>query len=688
MIIKKIKLENIRSYLNEEIEFPEGSVLLSGDVGSGKSSILLAVDFALFGLTRGILSGNALLRNGRKEGSVELYLDINGKNIVIKRGLKRSEDSVNQDSGYIIIDGIKEDGSAVELKAKVLELLNYPKDLLTKSKSLIYRFTVYTPQEEMKRILVEDAEERLEILRRVFDIDKYKRIRENCTIIIRKLKERIKEGELLSSGLEEKKVERSQLEKEVNEKNALTNEILKEINIKKNKIDSIKNSLEDFEDKIKKLNEDKNRLILVNNNIEHKTKDKERLEEEIEELNDKIKEGKELLKSFSEDFENDVLDKINLIQEEIREKKDKLNKIVSKKSEFKVTIRNSEELINQIKNLDKCPMCFQDVTIEHKHKINSVETDKLKTAEKNIIIFNENEEGLEKKIAKLEDNLNSLREKLNDYKIMKVKVEGLEDKGNLRDKCKEELGRILESFGALHERKNNLEFKIDENKNIEKEFKENKKNLEELQNKFRELEIKKISFEERLKNINETIQRLDNEIVEKVKVKERKEKLNSLVKWLNEQFLEMTEKMERSVMLRLHNDFNSLFEKWVNILIDNENLNVKLDNEFTPMIVQDGYDIEYGFLSGGEKTAIALAYRLSLNQVINNLMSLIETKDVIILDEPTDGFSNEQLDRVRVVLDELNIKQVIIVSHEDKIESFVDNVLRFEKKGHVSNVLR
>ena len=141
-------------------------------------------------------------------------------------------------------------------------------------------------------------------------------------------------------------------------------------------------------------------------------------------------------------------------------------------------------------------------------------------------------------------------------------------------------------------------------------------------------------------------------------------------------------------MLRLHNDFNSLFEKWVNILIDNENLNVKLDNEFTPMIVQDGYDIEYGFLSGGEKTAIALAYRLSLNQVINNLMSLIETKDVIILDEPTDGFSNEQLDRVRVVLDELNIKQVIIVSHEDKIESFVDNVLRFEKKGHVSNVLR
>ena len=91
MIIKKIKLENIRSYINEEVNFPESSVLLSGDVGSGKSSILLAIDFALFGLTRGVLSGGSLLRNGVNVGGVELHLDLNGKDIVIKRGLKRNE---------------------------------------------------------------------------------------------------------------------------------------------------------------------------------------------------------------------------------------------------------------------------------------------------------------------------------------------------------------------------------------------------------------------------------------------------------------------------------------------------------------------------------------------------------------------------------------------------------------------
>mgnify|MGYP001570677881 FL=1 len=57
-----------------------------------------------------------------------------------------------------------------------------------------------------------------------------------------------------------------------------------------------------------------------------------------------------------------------------------------------------------------------------------------------------------------------------------------------------------------------------------------------------------------------------------------------------------------------------------------------------------------------------------------------------MLDEPTDGFSSEQLDKVRDVLEQLNAKQVVIVSHESKIESFVDNVIRVGKEEHISKV--
>ena len=62
MKFKKLYLKNIRSYEEQEIDFSDGSLLLSGDVGSGKTSILLAIEYALFGLQPG-QKGSALLRN-------------------------------------------------------------------------------------------------------------------------------------------------------------------------------------------------------------------------------------------------------------------------------------------------------------------------------------------------------------------------------------------------------------------------------------------------------------------------------------------------------------------------------------------------------------------------------------------------------------------------------------------------
>ena len=64
MLLQQLRLQNIRSYLDETIEFPEGTTLLSGDIGSGKSTILLAIEFALFGSSRPELPAESLLRKG------------------------------------------------------------------------------------------------------------------------------------------------------------------------------------------------------------------------------------------------------------------------------------------------------------------------------------------------------------------------------------------------------------------------------------------------------------------------------------------------------------------------------------------------------------------------------------------------------------------------------------------------
>ena len=124
MELKKIILNNIRSYENQEINFPEGSTLLSGDIGAGKTSILLGIEFALFGLQPG-QRGHSLLKNNKNHGSVLLEFELDGKEIIIERNLKRGK-TISQDSCSIIIDGEKKEISVSELKDIVLELLDYP----------------------------------------------------------------------------------------------------------------------------------------------------------------------------------------------------------------------------------------------------------------------------------------------------------------------------------------------------------------------------------------------------------------------------------------------------------------------------------------------------------------------------------------------------------------------------------
>ena len=680
MIIKSIKLENIRSYTNKEVKFELGSTLLSGDIGSGKSTILLAMDFALFGLSKGIITGEALLRHGEKNGSVELCFKIDEKEIRIKRNLKRGASSVSQDNGYLMINGDLINLSPVELKQRILELLNYPSEILTK-KSLIYRYTVYTPQEEMKTILLGKKEDRLDTLRKVFNIDKYKRIKENSRILSSELRGRIKGYEFSVGDLEvlkENKVKKVTLQNELgvklNNSNGDLVKVQENVRIKKEEVDKI-------DEKIKLLNEFKkefeiNELNLKNNNtkFEDNKTSIDRLNNEVLEL------SKEELKEIDIDvvYKNLVSyrGKLGTIEEELLGVRKSLN-------ESKYAYMDIDKLIKEVSSLNKCPVCFQNVSSEHKHSILGKEEIRVKDLSDNIKIYTKKENDLVRDLEVVNEGINELNDKKANYEVIKIKLNNLKEK-------KDNVTRLVLENESISKLVNEIN-----NKNLELKSKiegiivntDVKKELNVYLEEEKRYLLLKNSLENELRVVNEEIVKLGNDIINKEKIRENLFKVKKLKSFIDEDFSRLVETMERKVMLRVHNDFNELFVKWFDILVDDGNMSVSLDEEFSVVIEQSGYNVDYLFLSGGEKTAGALAYRLALNQVINNLIVNIKTKDLIILDEPTDGFSEDQLDRVRLVLDELDVKQVILVSHESKIESFVTNVISLVKKEGVSEVI-
>ena len=269
--------------------------------------------------------------------------------------------------------------------------------------------------------------------------------------------------------------------------------------------------------------------------------------------------------------------------------------------------------------------------------------------------------------------------------IESQKLDDLNDKKSKKEFLLKEQLEINEDISEIKDKIGLLETEINEFRDLN--YDEKKIELDDLLKRERDLEIERASYLANIQELNKSVEELGIEITLKMQTKKNIGRINDVQFWLEEYFANVVDLIEKQIMLKVHRDFNGLFEKWFNMLMENENFNVRLDDEFSPLIQQNGHDIDYLYLSGGEKTAIALAYRLALNQVINNLMTSIKTRDLLILDEPTDGFSDEQLDRVRNVLSELNLKQLILVSHEQKIESFVDNVIRLNKEQHITKII-
>ncbi|MGE0792976.1 MAG: AAA family ATPase [Candidatus Woesearchaeota archaeon] len=674
MILKKLKLKNIRSFESLTINFNQGITLLSGDIGSGKTTILMAIEFALFGILRGKTSPSEILRNGEEEAYVNLEFDINENNVSITRFLKKSTSGINQLPGTIIINGISEELVATELKSKVLELLGYPSSLINKSTNL-FRYTVYTPQEQVKLILFESEEERKDIIRKIFALDKYKNIISNINPYQTYLRSEIEKNtgrlEDLQTLKEQKVVKENEIFNLNNSFKKIEEDLLQILEIK----NKLKQTLENLEKQQKEFLQQKQKIELSNQNIKNiettilmLKKQKQQLEEKLNKI-----ELKEIIFDKTKKLE---------LENKIKELEEKNLKYSQMQGEINAKKSNINELIESITNLDKCPTCRQTVTEEHKSKMNEIQNQsqsKLDEKEKKL------EELKNKLIIELNQEKIKLKELLNQEKI----YENYLSTNKLIKSYQEQINLSVNNIDKHEEllkieieKKSNLEKNTIKEINIDKEQKE----FQDLLLKERKIELEKQSIQTRLEVSEKLLNEIIKEISEKEQLKKTNENLSKIKNWINDLFIPLMSVIERKIMLKVYQEFNSLFQNWFAILIDDNSIQVKLDENFTPIIEQNGFNTNLENLSGGEKTSVALAYRLALNKVLNDYFSKINTKDLLILDEPTDGFSTEQLDKLNLVLNEVKAKQIIIVSHEQKLESLSQNLVRVEKNNHTSKI--
>lgn len=810
MIFKTLQMENIRSYEKEKIDFPSGTSLFEGDVGSGKSTILMAMEFALFGL--GNQRGDALLRKGSKKGSVFLSFNVEEKEYQIKRTLVRgNSDSVRQDKALLSADGRKVQLSSSEIKERILDILNFKEPPNPRAQSVIYRYAVYTPQEEMKFILAQKPDTRLETLRKAFGIEDYKTAADNAKLISNGIKDKINYLSGQVSDLEQKKASLIELNKKLTDNNRV-------LALSTEKRAELESALSKYREKLVNLKEIEFRLRQVENEIPHlekQIKDRDdlitRYQDEIqeteienqekfrlemdelekiekpttispEELKEKIKLIKEAVQNRKELIATLKLLKGNkaAIKEKLKDWKDKTrDDFIKENQALTQKLRESRDLLSQhqkevnlilkkiyklegqlddinikLENLDElgeiCPICGSPLDDAHKKDLKEERERESRKLNSEIKVLNEVKKKGEEQIEDDNALIEQIRNELSNYKSIIDKFDELDDvnskinrvEGNISniddvlslniqedndfenfDQYIQHLEDLQEKLNKYFEAQKSLEsIRYQYNKNIEKiernkleieiltdeikqldvnltKSKEIIKQLPEIDRKLVEVQSLHDSTDEEYRGVNdkvvetqtlvkrliEDVHQLDKEIKEKETLHNQLEVLKNYHSWLTDYLIPTLSVIEKHVMQNIHLDFDENFKNWFNLLIDDPSKTGKIDEEFTPIIEQDGFQQEINYLSGGEKTSVALAYRLALNNIVQKVSTGMKS-NLLIMDEPTDGFSKEQLFKIRDILNELNYPQIIIVSHERELESFADNIFQIEKIDGVSEV--
>mgnify|MGYP003303525516 CR=1 FL=1 len=175
-----------------------GLFLICGETGAGKTTILDAICYALYGRSSGGLRGDISVMRCKLAGKndetlVEFIFDSNGKRYKFIRSLKYGRKNLNDSHNCLVLEGgeyvpIFENPKATVVNKKAEELIGLTYDQ--------FRQVIILPQGQFEKLLVSNSEEKEKILVSLFHADRWQRIAEEIARRVQEQDGKLKQEKL------------------------------------------------------------------------------------------------------------------------------------------------------------------------------------------------------------------------------------------------------------------------------------------------------------------------------------------------------------------------------------------------------------------------------------------------------------------------------------------------------------
>jgi len=463
MLLKTLTLRNYRKYKNVDVEFPDGIIGIIGLNGVGKTTLIEAIGWVLFGHHAARTTKELIKREGASANeacSVALEFELEGDGYKVVREML-GKNLVPRAS--LVINGKLITNNAEEVTEVVEDRIgmDYPS----------FFTSVFARQKELNALSSMKAAERKKLVLRMLGIERIEKsiqaIREDKRGK-EKLIEGIKAAILDKEGRKKIEVlesEKNELDKAKGRLLPVIKEIEADKRAKEKEAGEAKEELENATRKYEKYMELSNKLGERRSDLENTRKRREEKEKELEDLHDKKRRLGEIERKEEEYFElKDKKDELERVREKYRRKKELM------KSEKKTTeeIKRREERIRGLKEKEEGFRGIEDAFESQRQAKEKMEEQREKYQQKEELTRRK-EKALQE-IRRREKKANELREGRLEFKDVEERLE--EVKGRI-----EEVQRQKES---LHSLLGALKSTLSQIKEDAKESLAKKRNIEDL----------------------------------------------------------------------------------------------------------------------------------------------------------------------------------------------------------------